>query len=94
MDCIGIAGDEFTIILTACDFSFNFYLQINQTKQMIDYKKYKERSLIVFIATVFIIVAIIPSSANELIELIYALSIIGCFSIASYIFFNLKDEDY
>lgn len=61
---------------------------------MIDYKKYKERSLIVFIATIFIIVAIIPSSANELIEWIYALSIIGCFSIALYIFFNLKDEDY
>jgi hypothetical protein len=61
---------------------------------MIDYKKYKERSLIVFIATVFVIVAIIPSSAKEIIELLYVLTTIGCFSIAFYIFFNLKDEDY
>jgi hypothetical protein len=61
---------------------------------MIDYKKYKERSLIVFIATIFIIVAIIPSSAKELIEWLTILCIVACLSIACFIFFNLRDEDY
>jgi hypothetical protein len=49
--------------------------------------------MILFIVCIMVMISIIPSQAEELLEWITILIITACTSVGFYIYFNLKDEN-